>query len=97
MTWVAFTASLVSMVVGLIAIFNFSQTRKAAAMEEGKKAAKFDMIDRDLKSAWEEIRYLKGCEQNSGKVLVEIQITLKYIKETVEEIKEDWKRHMKEG
>lgn len=96
MMWVSFAAACMALVVGLITIYNFGRQKGQAKVEEGKKQEKFDQIMRDLRAAWDEIRILKGCNTETDKVLVEIKTTLKYIKESIDEIKENWTRHMED-
>jgi hypothetical protein len=93
MMWVAFAGSLVSLIVGLTAIFNFGAARREAAVQEGKRQKELEQMRLDLERAHEKIRGLETGGQETGKILTEIKTSLKYIEEGIRDVKVRLERH----
>jgi hypothetical protein len=95
--WVSFAGTLVSLIVGCTAIYNFSLARRQAAMAEGKRMQEQDQIRRDLDRAYEKIRVLETGGQTTALELVEIKTTLKYIRESIERMESKLNHHCDGG
>ena len=93
MTWVAFAGSLISLIVGLTAIFNFGAARREAAVQEGKRQKEFEQMRLDLERAHEKIRSLETGGNEMGRVLTEIKTSLKYIEDGIRDVKERLEKH----
>jgi 5-bromo-4-chloroindolyl phosphate hydrolysis protein len=87
-TLIAIIISVLSIIVSLIAIFNFLSQRRRAAMEEGKKDNEIEQMRKDLDRAHEKIRTLENCNAVNDKDIALMKRDIEYIKVSVDEIKE---------
>ena len=97
MTWVAFAGSIISLIVGLTAIFNFGSARREAAVQEGKRQKELEQVRTDLERAHEKIRNLESGGVETGRVLTEIKTSLRYIEEGIRDMRGKLDKHCEEG
>ena len=88
MTVVSLVASLVGILVGCTALFNFASNRRSAAMAEGKRQEAEAEMRRDLDRAHEKIRALEQCNQKNEVMLAEIRTDLKHVLDALREMRE---------
>lgn len=86
LTWVAFAGSIVSLIVGLTAIFNFGAARREAAVQEGKRQKELEQMRIDLERAHEKIRGLESGTNAMSNTLTAIQTSLKYIEDSIRRV-----------
>lgn len=87
---------IISFLVGIIAIYNFGSARKEQAVKEGKRQQEIDQLATDVRKAWEKIHVLESGGQTTALALVEIQTTLKFIRDGIQELKDKLGKHCDE-
>jgi recombinational DNA repair protein RecR len=81
-------ALLVAIIGCLIAIAGYVDSRRKAAILEGKQQQLIDQLRADLARAFEKIHTLERCTQTSEQNNREILTDIRWIRESIGEIKE---------
>ena len=70
---------IISIVVGLIAIIGFFNTRKAAAVAEGKRQQELAQLEKDVTAAHDRIRQLEEAGRCTEGDIRELKTDVKHI------------------
>jgi len=79
---------ILSIIVGVIAIVGFFNTRKAAAVAEGKRQQELEQLERDVKAAHEKIRELEAAGKCTDGDIRELKTDMKHVLDALSRIEE---------
>jgi len=82
----AFVLTILSIIVAIITIILFLNTRKKVAMMEGAKEEQFKQVKEDLKIAFDDIKELKKKTSCTDNDITEIKTNVKTIMDSINKI-----------